>query len=434
VTIDFDPLRDFGQADPYPLYRALRDEAPVHRAPVSGFYCVSRFDDVQHVLRSPEIFSSRAMLTVLMPAGRDGGIPLTPRILWFSAKLMWKARLNPYTFLKRPSLISADGAYHDALRAIVNRGFTPRRIADWETRAREVVATCVAKLDRGEPFELVEDLAIPLPVTVIADMLGVEPERKADFKRWSDAVISGATGADRADPFAPHLLTVFEQAVTYLAQIARTRKRAPADDLISTIVSSRDGAALDPQDAMQFVILLLVAGNETTTNLIGNAVNALLDHPDQLARLAADPALIPDAIEEAVRFDSPVHLVLRTTTVDAEVSGVRIPKGATVVAMIGAANHDERRFPDGDRFDIARKTQGHLGFGFGKHFCLGASLARLEARIALEALVPRLVALRKRDAQPPRLASFLVRGPARLALEPRASAATAPAKAPERAA
>ncbi len=421
MTIDYDPLRDFGRADPYPLYRALRDEAPVHRAPVSGFYCVSRFEHVQHVLRSPDLFSSRAMLTVLMPAGADGGMPLSPRVLWFSAKLMWKARLNPYAFLKRPSLISADGAYHDALRAIVNRGFTPRRIADWEKRAREVVAACVAKLDRGEPFEVVEDLATPLPVTVIADMLGIAPERKADFKRWSDAVISSATGTDRADPFAPHLLATFEDAVTYLAQIARARKRAPADDLISAIVSSRDGAALHPQDAMQFVILLLVAGNETTTNLIGNAVNALLDHPDQLAQLAADPSRIPDAIEEAVRFDSPVHLVLRTATADTEIAGVRIPKGATVVPMIGSANHDERRFPDGDRFDIARKTQGHLGFGLGKHFCLGASLARLEARVALEALVPRLAALRKRDPEPPRLASFLVRGPARLALERRAA-------------
>jgi cytochrome P450 len=424
VTISFDPLHDVGRPDPYPLYRALRDAAPVHVAPGSGHYCVSRFDDVQQVLRSPDLFSSRAMLTVLMPGGgADGALPLTPRLLWFSAKLMWRARLNPFALRKNPSLISSDGARHDALRAIVNRGFTPRRIAAWEQRAREVVAACVAKLDRGDAFDLVHDLSIPLPVTVIAEMLGVEPERRLDFKRWSDAIISSATGADRADPFRPELLATFGEAVTYLSAIARRRERAPADDLISAIVSREHGAALSPQDAMQFVMLLLVAGNETTTNLIGNAVNALLDHPKQLARVAADASLIPDALEEAVRFDSPVQVVFRHATADAEVAGTRIPKGATVAALIGSANRDERRFPEPDRFDVTRRPQGHLGFGFGKHFCLGASLARLEARVALEALVPRLAALRKREAEPPRLDSFLVRGPARLVLERVARAA-----------
>jgi cytochrome P450 len=423
MTLSFDPLRDVGRADPYPLYRALRDTAPVHVAPESGFHCVSRYDDVLHVLRSPDLFSSRAMLTVLIPGGsKDGELPLTPRMLWFAAKLMWRARLNPFALRRNPSLISSDGARHDALRSIVNRGFTPRRIAEWEARARAVVATHLAKLDCGEPFDLVHDLSIPLPVTVIAEMLGIEPERRLDFKRWSDAIIHSSTGAGRADPFATELLATFEEAVTYLSEIARRRKRAPSDDVISAIVSDAHGDAVSAQDAMQFVLLLLVAGNETTTNLIGNATNALLDHPAELARLAADPRLVPDAIEEAVRFDSPVQLVFRLATADTEIAGTRIPKGATVAALIGSANRDERRFPDPDRFDIARKPQGHLGFGFGKHFCLGASLARLEARVALEALAPRLARLRKRDAQPPRLDSFLVRGPAQLALVPAADA------------
>ena len=416
MSIAFDPLVDVRRTDPYPLYRALRDEAPIHRAPESGFYCVSRYDDVQHVLCSPELFSSRAMLTVLMPGDGDGEIPITPRLLWFAARLMWNARINPFLLPKNPSLISSDGARHERLRAIVNRGFTPRRIAQWETRAREAVAECVAKLDRGEAFELVEDLSIPLPVTVIAEMLGIAPERRRDFKHWSDTIISTSTGAGRADPFAPHVLATFYELVSYLSGIARERRRAPADDLISAIVSGDEGEALHPQDAMMFVMLLLVAGNETTTNLIGNAVNALLDHPEQLARLAANPALVSDAIEEALRFDAPVQIVFRTALADTEIAGVRIPKGATVVPMIASANRDERRFPNADRFDIARRPQGHLAFGFGKHFCLGASLARLEARVALEALVPRLGALRKRDAEPARLDSFLVRGPAQLAL------------------
>ena len=171
MTISFDPLHDIASADPYPLYRALREEAPVHRSRASGVVSVARFDDVSHVLRSHDLFSSRAMMTLLMPGGgKDGALPITPRILWFAARLIWRARINPFHFRKNPSLIATDGPPHDALRAIVNRGFSPRRIAAWEARAREVVTECMAKLDRSDRFELVEDLSVPLPVTVIAEM------------------------------------------------------------------------------------------------------------------------------------------------------------------------------------------------------------------------------------------------------------------------
>jgi cytochrome P450 len=423
MTISFDPLVDVTCADPYALYRELREHSPVHRAPNAEVYSVARYDDVQTVLRSPELFSSRAMLTVMLNTGPEAKLPVTPAVLWFAVRLIAAARLNPFLMFRHPALIASDGARHDGLRAIVNRGFSPRRIASWEPRAREIVAGCVAKLDRGEPFDLVEDLAVPLPVTMIAELLGIEPSRRRDFKRWSDTLISAMTGAKRADPFAAENLAEFFDLLTYLSRVARDRRAAPADDLISELVSDRDGEALHPQDVMQFVTLLLLAGNETTTNLIGNASNALLDHPDQLARVARDPSLVPDVIEEAVRFDPPVQQVFRTATADTELAGVRIPKGATVVALLASANRDERRFPGGERFDIARKPQGHVAFGFGKHFCLGASLARLEARAALEALAPRLVGLRKRDAEPPRLDSFLVRGPARLVLERVARAA-----------
>jgi len=297
----------------------------------------------------------------------------------------------------------------------VNRGFTPRQIADWEGRAREIVAGCVAKLHSGD-FDVVRDLAIPLPVTVIAEMLGIEPERRHDFKRWSDTVIDNATGAGRADPFGPVVLDAFAQMTTYVVRIARERRAQPADDLISQLVSIGGGEGLSPIELVQFVTLLLVAGNETTTNLIGNATAALLDHPDQLARVAADPSLLPGLVEEAVRFDSPVQLVFREALADAEIAGVRIPAGSIVVPLIGSANRDERRFPDPDRFDVVRNPQGHVGFGFGKHFCLGASLARLEAKVALEALVPELARMRRVEARVPRIDSFLVRGPSRLPL------------------
>jgi cytochrome P450 len=414
VSVEFDPFSPVWRDDPYPKYRELRDRAPVHYSPEANVWCVSRHEDVMAVLRSHDEFSSSAMMTQLMLNGEKAP-PVTLRSLWFAARLLLSARVNPFELPKVPSLIASDGDRHTLLRAIVNRGFTPRQIAGWEKRAREIVAGCVARLGAGD-FDVVQELAIPLPVTMIAEMLGIEPERRHDFKRWSDTVIDNASGAGRADPFGPAVLNAFAEMTTYIVRIARKRRREPADDLISQLVSLNDGAGLSPLELVQFVTLLLVAGNETTTNLIGNAVAALLDHPQQLARIAADPRLVAGAIEETVRFDSPIQLVFREALQDVEIAGVRIPAGAIVVPLIGSANRDERRFPEPDRFDVTRNPQGHVGFGFGKHFCLGASLARLEAKAALEALAPALLRRRRREDRLARVDSFLVRGPSRLTL------------------
>jgi cytochrome P450 len=415
LPVSFDPFSTAWRDDPYPKYRELRDHAPVHWSPEAKVWCVSRYEDVMAVLRSHDLFSSRAMMTQLMMGGEREGPPITPRSLLFAARLMLTARINPFTFPKVPSLIASDGDRHSRLRAIVNRGFTPRQIAAWEKRAREIVAECMQKAASGD-FDVVHDLAIPLPVTVIAEMLGVEPSRRHDFKRWSDVVIDNASGAGRAEPFGPKVLDAFAEMTRYVVQVARARQKHPADDLISQLVSVDGGEALSPVELVQFVTLLLVAGNETTTNLIGNAAAALLDHPDQLARVAAEPELIPSLIEETLRFDAPIQLVFREAIAEVEIGGVRIPARATVAPLIGSANRDERRFPDPDAFDAGRNPQGHAGFGFGKHFCLGASLARLEARVALEALVPELVRMRRVEARVPRVDSFLVRGPSRLPL------------------
>jgi len=413
---DYDPCLSDWRSDPYPHYRELRERAPVYWAPSTGAWCVSRYDDVMFVLRSPEIFSSRAMFTFLMNQGRDGAPPLTWQTLRFLVRFVWKTRLNPLEFTTARNLIAEDGDRHTALRAIVNRGFTPRRIADWEERARALVAESMAKLRSGERFDVVEDLAIPLPVCIIAEMLGVEASRRGDFKRWSDAIVDQATGPGRADPFNPRTMAAILELLPYLRRIAEARRRRPADDLVSTIVAQQDGeSALTTREVIQFAMLLLVAGNETTTNLIGNGVTALLDHPEQLARVAADPSLVPGAIEETLRYDAPVQILFRTATQDVEIAGTKIPKGAFVAPLLGSANRDERRFSDPDRFDVTRDTQGHVGFGFGKHFCLGASLARMEARVALEALVPELPRL-TRERPLELIDSFLVRGPRRLAV------------------
>ena len=414
MPVSFDPFSPAWRDDPYPKYRELRDCAPVHWSPEAKAWCVSRYEDVMGVLRNDELFSSRAMMTQLMMSGQVDGPPVTARILLFAAKLLLSARINPFAFPKVPSLIASDGERHSALRAIVNRGFTPRQITEWEKRAREIVAECMRSI--GDGFDVVEGLAVPLPVTVIAEMLGVEPERRRDFKRWSDTVIQNASGAGRADPFNPAVLDAVGEMTRYVVKIARQRRRRPADDLISLLVSGDAGERLRPIDVVQFVTLLLVAGNETTTNLIGNATAALLDHPDQLARVAADPALIPGLIEETLRFDAPIQLIFREALADVQIGGVTIPQGATVVPLLGSANRDERRFEGPDRFDVMRNPQGHVGFGFGKHFCLGASLARLEARVALEALVPELLHMQRGEARLPRIDSFLVRGASRLTL------------------
>jgi cytochrome P450 len=389
----------------------------VHRAPQSGTYCVARYEDVLSVLKQPERFSSRAMFTVLMNGGALEAPPLSWDVVRFLVLYVLRVRMNPWAFPKARNLISEDPPVHGVLRNVVNRGFTPRRIATLEPRIRELVAEQLAPLRRGEPFDVVRDLAVPLPVTIIAEMLGVEPERRHDFKRWSDAIIEGATGPGRENFFGHEFVDSVLELMSYLRKVVRRRRRAPGDDLVSAIVAKTPGgAALSDIECMLFVQLLLVAGNETTTNLIGNAVHALLDHPDQLALVRDDPSLVPAVVEETLRWDAPVQVVFRNATCETDVAGTRIPEGGVVALLLGSANRDEQRFEEPDRFDVRRDAPGHLGFGFGEHFCLGSALARLEARVTLEALVPELARLERVNEERELLDSFLVRGPRRLPL------------------
>jgi cytochrome P450 len=282
-------------------------------------------------------------------------------------------------------------------------------VRDWEPRMREIVAGCMQKLHAGGPFDVVHDLAIPLPVAIIAELLGVGDDRHADFKRWSDAIVAGSSGSQRTDTFAPFLRAMGE-LTAYVLKVADERRRQPAEDLISTLVDPRHGETLDAAVLAQFVLVLLVAGNETTTNLIGNGTKALLDHPEQLERLQNEPELLPSMIDEVLRFDGPVQFVFRRTTRPVEIAGTTIPADASVAVLLASANRDERQFKDPDRFDITRDTKGHLGFGLGIHFCLGASVARLEAVVAFEALLPELGNLKRTEGDSVFIDSYLVRG------------------------
>jgi cytochrome P450 len=406
MGIEFEPLSNRWQQDPYPVYRELRDSAPVHYAPDSDAFVLSRYDDVLAALKTPEVFSSKMDRRRQTPGG-DGSFLGQIRLL---LTMVVRFRLTPWSAAKARFLVAEDGESHAAMRRIVNRGFTPRHIAAWELRARELAAQSVEKLRSGETFDLVHDLATPLPVTIIAEMLGVESERMRDFKRWSDAFISGGTGSGMTSGNGDRLFDAMGELHQYLRPIVAARRADPKDDLISILATDDSEAGLDGFELFLFVFLLLLAGNETTTNLLGNTVDALFLHPEQLEKVQTDLSLVPELIEESLRWDSPVQMLQRSVKQPVEIHGVTIPKGAQVSLMLGAANRDERRFSDPDRFDVTRDAGGHLAFGFGAHFCLGSALARLEARAALDALVPELARFQRARPEREFVDSFVVRG------------------------
>ena len=443
MAIDYNPFYPEAKEDPYPYYAAMRKESPVYRIPNTDVYAVTRYEDVSTMLKHPEEFSSTGMRLMLMGSIVEGmgmGASSTAGVAQIAAAARRGAPLaapepppvlpdmsamsfDLTEFLTARSVIMADPPVHGPLRALVNRGFTPRRIAALEGRLRVISEQCLEHIRddvrKSGEFDLVDRLTIPIPVRIIAELLGVEPDRYEEFKRWSDLIVAGVSGS-AAGTRPPELLKAFNELYVYIISIAELRRKDPQEDLVSVLVQAQEGdAELSNAEVVMFAILLLAAGNETTTNLLGNAVLALLRHPDQLAEVRSDPSLIPRLIEETLRWDSPVQALFRQATTDVELAGEKIPAGSIVLPVFAAANRDDRQFPDGDRFDIHRDTQGHLAFGFGVHFCLGASLARLEAKVALETLLSGLPDFELAPGQAEQVEyidSFLLRGPKTLRL------------------
>jgi cytochrome P450 len=372
---DFNPFSPEFKADPYATYAALREEPPALQ-PGLNFWPVSRYDDVTQVLKNPQIFSS---------AGMGGGID----------------------GLGSRTIISTDPPDHTYLRNLVNRAFTPRMVAEMEPRIREIARDYVGRVAANGRMDLVADLAIPLPVTIIAEILGVEAERREDFKRWSNALIGTTSGDPAANAANEADIAEFR---AYFTDAVAKRQQTPHDDLIAALVQG-DAAEgrLTSAEIVAFAMLLLIAGNETTTNLIGNALKALCEHPDQLALVTEDAARIPNMIEEALRWDSPVQFLFRMTKEDTVIGDAKIPAGNPVIPIYASANHDESKYPGGERFDITGNTQGHLAFGLGPHFCLGAPLARLEAKVAFEELFAATRNIRT-DGEGQRIDSLMLRG------------------------
>jgi cytochrome P450 len=370
----FDPVF---KADPYPTYARLRSSAPVHRATMPdgrGVWLITRYEDVLAVLKDERFV-------------KNWRSALTPEQL---------AEIPPIPAVMKPlsqNMLDTDPPDHERLRALVSKAFTPRLIERMRPRVQAIADGLLdAVQDRGD-MDLIDDYAFPLPITVIAELLGVPAEDRNNFREWSDAAVSG----NASQEYLEEILIPHMQAFTdYLRALFEEKHANPKDDLVSALVQAEEaGDRLSEDELLGMVFLLLVAGHETTVNLIGNGVLALLQHPDQLRKLEDDPSLFKPAVEELLRYDGPVETSTeRFAREDVDMGGTVIPRGEMVLVVLAAADRDPERFSDPDDLDITRTDNRHLAFGKGIHHCLGAPLARMEGQIAISTLLRRMPNLR----------------------------------------
>jgi cytochrome P450 len=379
-----------GVPDPYPLYRRIREVAPVYRSEVDGAWYVSRFED------------NRALLNDLR-CGRDLDRP-NPSLAFRSRPM--EAQIQG-SF--RSLLIVTNPPEHTRLRGAVSEAFTWRRLAALEPRIAELADRRLDVLAEQGDAELVADLAFPLPVAVIGELVGVPPDEREQFR---DLVIARLVGGGESAGTAATL-------EAYFMDLVDRRRRRPEDDLVSGLVSAGEGPGrLSDEEVVAMAMIIFLAGFLTTTNLIGNGLVALLEHPGELARLRRDPALMQTAVQEMLRFDPSIQAVGRAVLQPTELAGQPLPAGETVICLIAGANRDPERFPDPDRFDVGRADGPPLSFGWGIHHCLGSVLASLEGRVVFERMLRRFGTIELREDDPPVRAGFL-RGWARLPIRVR---------------
>ena len=383
----YNPLSRQTAQDPYPVYAALRERDPVHRSGLMNAWLFTRHADIDTILRDHRRF------------GND------PR----KGNLSRRQRAN-LPADEEFTMLFLDPPDHKRLRALVNKAFTPKAVNALEPHIRKLLGALLDEIDDPAGFDLMQAVAQPLPVIVIAEMLGVPPEDRAQFKVWSD---------QRARTLEPSIAareralaeTANQSLNEYFRPIIEERRAAPKDDIVSALAQAEEeGDRLTEREMLNMLRLLLIAGNETTTNLIGNGVLALLRYPDQLQRLREDPSLIPSAVDELLRFDSPVQTDFRRVLEDCEVNGFPLKKRDNIVVLLGAANRDPDVFEEPDRLDVGRGDRSHLSFGRGIHHCIGAPLARLEGRIVLEVLLERFSQISLRGENPRFRNSIVLRG------------------------
>jgi cytochrome P450 len=370
------------KAHPYPIYAQLRSTTPVHRVSLPDgrdVWMVTRYEDVVGVLKDERF-------------AKDWRKVMTPEQL---------AQVPPIPEVLRPlsnNMLGTDPPDHERLRSLVSKAFTPRLIERMRPRVQELADALLDAIEDQREMDLIDDYAFPLPIAVIAELLGVPAEDRCKFREWSDAAVSGnATQEYMQKILIPHM-----QAFTdYLRAMFEEKRKNPKDDLVSALIQAEEAAdKLSEDELLGIVFLLLIAGHETTVNLIGNGMLALLKHPDQYQKLKEDPSLIKPAIEELLRYDGPVETSTeRFAKEDVAIGETVIPKGEMVMVVIAAADHDPERFSEPDTLDITRTDNRHLAFGKGIHFCLGAPLARMEGQIAINTLLHRIPKLRLKGSR-----------------------------------
>jgi cytochrome P450 len=384
----FNPMDPEFLADPYPTYHRLREEDPVHHSPMD-FWVLTRYEDVAAVLRDPRFIKEPL---VSMVAARFG-VSVPPGV--------------------GLSMLDRDPPDHTRLRSLVSKAFTPRVVEGLRPRIQKMVDDLITRAEAVGTMDLIEEFAYPIPVNVICEMLGVPVDDHERFKGWS---LDIARGLDSVwlplESEIPKRSGAARHAIgDYMRGLIAERRASPRGDLLSALIAAEEaGDKLSEDELIATCILLLIAGHETTVNLIGNGTLALLRHPEELRRLRETPGLITSAVEELLRYDGPVQRTARITSTEVTIGGRTIPKGEMVMPFIGAADRDPSQFPDPDRLDLGRADNRHIAFGWGIHFCLGAPLARVEGQIAIDTLVRRLPGLALVDAEPEHRQSLTLRG------------------------
>jgi cytochrome P450 len=384
----FNPMDPEFLADPYPAYHRLRAEDPVHQSPL-GFWVLTRYDDVVATLRDPRCV--KEPLAALVAARFGVAVP-------------------PGVGL---SMLDRDPPDHTRLRSLVSKAFTPRVVEGLRPRIQQIVDRLISRAEAVGSMDLIEEFAYPIPVNVICELLGVPVEDHDQFKGWS---LDIARGLDSVllppDSEVPRRSGAARYAMgDYFRRLIAERRASPRSDLLSALIAAEEaGQKLNEEELLATCILLLIAGHETTVNLIGNGTLALLRHPGELRRLRETPGLIVNAVEELLRYDGPVQRTARVPSTDITIGGRTIGKGEMVMPFIGAADRDPSQFPDPDRLDLGRTDNRHIAFGWGIHFCLGAPLARVEGQIAIDMLVRRLPKLELVSHEPEYRQSLTLRG------------------------
>jgi cytochrome P450 len=364
------------KSNPYPFYAQLRDQAPAYRITLGDkrtAWLVTRYDDVVTVLKDDRFVKDKRTVLTREQMAREPWIP----------KMLQPIERN---------MLDADAPDHTRLRGLVHMAFTPRLVENMRERIQRLTDELIDAIETRGRMDLIRDYALPLPTTIIAEMLGVPDRERNKFHRWSNAIVSTVPSKWGLLKAIPSLIAFLR----YIRRLVRTRRADPQDDLVSALVEAHEaGDRLSEDELLAMVSLLLIAGHETTVNLIGNGMLALLEHPRQLERLRAEPGLIKPAVEELLRYDGPLETATeRYTRENVTIAGITIPRGEMVFAVLASANRDERQFDHADTLDLTRDPNRHLAFGQGVHFCLGAPLARLEGQIAINTLLRRIPDLR----------------------------------------